>query len=74
MTYLETIKKAHDLVCQARNLLDEAASDMTTDIDVHVEIDQVFTDWVTALEDVEDQLFTGCNVKDINDLVKKLEG
>jgi len=73
MTYLETIKKAHDLVCQARNLLDEAASDMTTDIDVHVEIDQVFTDWVTALEDVEDQLFTGCNVEDINDLAKELE-
>ena len=73
MTYLETIKKAHDLVCQARNLLDEAASDMSTDIDVHTEIDQVFTDWVTALEDVEDQLFTGCNVEDINDLVKELE-
>ena len=73
MTYLETIKKAHDLVCQARNLLDEAASDMSTDIDVHTEIDQVFTDWVTALEDVEDQLFTGCNVEDINDLAKELE-
>lgn len=73
MTYLETIKKAHDLVCQARNLLDEAASDMATDIDVHVEIDQVVTDWVWALEEVEDQLFTGCNVEDINDLSKELE-
>jgi hypothetical protein len=73
MTYLETIKKAHDLVCQARNLLDEAASDMACDTDVHVEVDQVFTDWVTALEDVEDQLFTGCVVEDINDLVKELE-
>jgi hypothetical protein len=74
MTYLETIKKAHDLVCQARNLLDEASSDMACDTDVNVEVDQVFTDWGTALEDVEDQLFTGCNVEDINDLVKKLEG
>mgnify|MGYP000035104084 FL=1 len=73
MTYLETIKKAHDLVCQARNLLDEASSDMTCDIDVNVEVDQVFTDWVTELENVEDQLFTGCNVEDINDLVKELE-
>ena len=73
MTYLETIKKAHDLVCQARNLLDEAASDMATDIDVHVEVDQVVTDWVWALEEVEDQLFTGCNVEDINDLAKELE-
>ena len=73
MTYLETIKKAHGLVCQTRNLLDEASSDMATDIDVHVEIDQVFTDWGTELENVEDQLFTGCNVKDINDLVKELE-
>jgi hypothetical protein len=73
MTYLETIKKAHDLVCQARNLLDEAASDMATDIDVHVEVDQVVTDWVWALEEVEDQLFTGCNVEDINDLSKELE-
>ena len=73
MTYLETIKKAHDLVCQARNLLDEAASDMSTDIDVHTEVDQIFTDWVTDLENVEDQLFTGCNVEDINDLVKELE-
>jgi len=74
MTYLETIKKAHDLVCQARNLLNEASTDMATDIDVHTEVDQVFTDWGATLEDVEDQLFTGCNVKDINDLVKKLEG
>ena len=73
MTYLETIKKAHDLVCQARNLLDEASSDMACDTDVNVEVDQVFTDWVTALEDVEDQLFTGCNVEDVNDLVKELE-
>jgi len=73
MTYLETIKKVHGLVCQARNLLNEAASDMATDIDVHVEMDQVFTDWGTALEDVEDQLFTGCNVEDINDLPKALE-
>ena len=73
MTYLETIKKAHDLVCQARNLLDEASSDMSTDIDVHTEIDQVFTDWVTALEDVEDQLFTGCNVEDINELPESVE-
>jgi hypothetical protein len=73
MTYLETIKKAHDLVCQARNLLDEASSDMACDTDVNVEVDQVFTDWVTALEDVEDQLFTGCNVEDINDLAKELE-
>ena len=73
MTYLETIKKAHDLVCQARNLLDEASSYMACDTDVNVEVDQVFTDWVTALEDVEDQLFTGCNVEDINDLVKELE-
>jgi hypothetical protein len=73
MTYLETIKKAHALVCQARNLLNEAASDMSTDIDVHTEVDQVFTDWGTDLENVEDQLFTGCNVKDINDLVKELE-
>lgn len=73
MNYLETIKEAHDLVCKARNLLDEASSDMACDIDVHTEIDQVFTDWVTALEDVEDQLFTGCVVKEINDLVKELE-
>jgi hypothetical protein len=73
MTYLETIKKAHDLVCQARNLIDEASSDMACDTDVNVEVDQVFTDWVTALEDVEDQLFTGCVVKEINDLVKELE-
>ena len=73
MTYLETIKKAHDLVCQARNLLDEASSVMACDTDVHVEVDQVFTDWVADLENVEDQLFTGCNVEDINDLVKELE-
>jgi len=74
MKYLETIKEVHGLVCYARNLLDEAASDMACNTDVHVEVDQVFTDWVTALEDVEDQLFTGCNVEDINDLVKELEG
>jgi hypothetical protein len=74
MTYLETIKKAHGLVCQARNLLNEASSQMTCDTDVNVEVDQVFTDWGTELENVEDQLFTGCNVEDINDLVKELEG
>ena len=73
MKYLETIKEAHGLVCLARNLLDEAASDMACNTDVHVEIDQVFTDWITALEEVEDQLFTGCNVEDINDLAKELE-
>ena len=73
MNYLDTIKEAHDLVCKARNLLDEAASDMSTDIDVHTEVDQIFTDWVTDLENVEDQLFTGCKVEDINDLVKELE-
>jgi len=73
MNYLETIKEAHDLVCKARNLLDEASSTMSCDIDVDVEIDQVFTDWVTELENIEDQLFTGCNIEDINDLVKELE-
>ena len=73
MTYLETIKKAHDLVCQARNLLNEASTDMATDIDVHTEVDQVFTDWGATLEDVEDQLFTGCNITDINELPELVE-
>ena len=73
MTYLETIKKAHGLVCQARNLLDEASSDMSRDTDVHVEVDLVFAHWVTELENVEDQLFTGCHVEDVNDLVKEVE-
>ena len=73
MNYLDTIKEAHDLVCKARNLLDEARSTMSCDTDVHVEVDILFDDWITALEDVEDQLFTGCNVEDINDLVKELE-
>ena len=73
MTYLETIKKAHGLVCQARNLLNEASSDMSRDTDVHVEVDLVFAHWVTELENVEDQLFTGCHVEDVNDLVKEVE-
>ena len=73
MTYLETIKKAHGLVCQARNLLDEASSDLSRDTDVHVEVDLVFAHWVTELENVEDQLFTGCHVEDVNDLVKEVE-
>lgn len=73
MTYLETIKEVHGLLCKARNLLDEASSTMSGDTDVYVEIDQIFTDWMTDIENVEDQLFTGCNVKDINDLPKALE-
>jgi hypothetical protein len=73
MKYLETIKEVHDLVCYARNRLDEAASDMACDTDVNVEVDQVFTDWITALEDVEDQLFTGCNITDINELPESVE-
>ena len=68
MTYLETIKKAHDLVCQARNLLDEASSDIACDTDVNVEVDQVIEDIVARLEEVEDALFSGCNIEDINEL------
>jgi len=63
MTYLQTIKDAHDLVCKARNLLEEAASDMAGDTDVYPEVDAVFQDWTEALGDVEDQLFTGCNLE-----------
>ena len=73
MKYLETIKEVHDLVCYARNRLDEASSDMACDTDVNVEVDQLFTDWITALEDVEDQLFTGCNITDINELPESVE-
>ena len=73
MKYLETIKEVHDLVCYARNRLDEAASDMACDTDVNVEVDQVFTDWITALEEVEDQLFSGCNIADINELPESVE-
>ena len=73
MTYLETIKKAHDLVCQARNLLDEASSDMACDTDVNVEVDVLFDDWTAALEEVEDQLFSGCNIADINELPESVE-
>jgi len=73
MTYLETIKKAHDLVCQARNLLDETRSTMSYDPDVHVEVDILFYDWTVALEEVEDQLFSGCNIADINELPESVE-
>lgn len=68
MNYLETIKKAHDLVCQARNLLDELRTPLADDKDVHVEVDQLIIDWVEALQDVEDPLFSGCNIENINEL------
>lgn len=73
MTYLETIKKAHDLVCHARNLMNELSGDLCTDSDVYVEVDHLIDDLTAQLEEVEDALFTGCNVDDINDLAKALE-
>lgn len=68
MNYVNTIKEAHDLVCTARNLLDEMSSTMSCDTDVNVEADQVIDDLVALLEQVEDSLFTGCNIADINEL------
>lgn len=73
MNYLETIKKAHDLVCQARNLLEELDRDLWDDKDVFVEVNTLISDWATALEEVEDPLFSGCNIEHINELPKKLE-
>lgn len=68
MNYLQTIKEAHDLVCKARNLLDELSSDISCDTDVNVEVDQVVDDLVGQLEEVEDALFSGCNIAEINEL------
>lgn len=73
MNYLDTIKEAHDLVCKARNLLDETKSSMSGDTDVNVEVDQLFDDWVGALETVEDQLFSGCDIEHVNELPEKVE-
>jgi hypothetical protein len=73
MNYLDTIKEAHDLVCKARNLLDETRSTMSCDTDVNVEVDILFDDWTAALEEVEDQLFSGCNIADINELPESVE-
>ena len=68
MNYVNTIKQAHDLVCTARNLLDEMSSTMSCDTDVHVNTDLVIDDLVARLEEVEDALFSGCNIADINEL------
>lgn len=73
MKYIDTIKEAHDLVCKARNLLEELDVDLWNDKDVLVEVNTLISDWATALEDVEDPLFSGCNIDHINELPKKLE-
>ena len=72
MKYLDTISKAHDLVCQARNLLDELETNLRNDTDVDVEVDGLILDWVEALENVEDPLFSGCNIDHINELPEKI--
>jgi tRNA A58 N-methylase Trm61 len=72
MTYLETISKTHDLVCQAKNLLDELATDLRNDTDVDAEVDHLILDLMEDLENVEDSLFSGCNIDHINDLPEKL--
>jgi len=72
MKYIDTIKEAHDLVCKARNLLDELRTPLASDIDVLVEVDQIVSDWIEALENVEDPLFSGCNIEHINELPEKI--
>jgi len=73
MNYLDTIKEAHDLVCKARNLLDELRTPLADDKDILIEVDQIIIDWVEGLQDIEDPLFSGCNIEHINELPKKLE-
>jgi len=70
--HLEKIKKAHDLVSQARNLLDELSSDIKDEIDVQMEVDYIVDDWVETLENVEDSLFSGCDIEHINELLELL--
>ena len=72
MNHLETIKKAHDLVSQARNLLNELSSDLKNDTDVMIEVDYIIDEWAETLENVEDPLFTGCNIEDINELLEAI--
>lgn len=72
MKYLDTIKEAHDLVCKARNLLDELETDLRDDTDVDVEVDGLILDWIESLENIEDPLFSGCNIENINELPEKV--
>ena len=71
--HLEKIKKAHDLVCNARNLLNELSSDLKDDKDVMIEVDGIIDEWAETLENVEDPLFSGCNIEDINELLEALD-
>ena len=67
MKYLDTIKEAHDLVCKARNLVDELGTDLAQDTDVNSEIDLLVSDLVDQIQTAEDTLFSGCNIDDINE-------
>lgn len=71
--HLEKIKKAHDLVCHARNLLNELSSDLKDDKDVMIEVDGIIDEWAETLENVEDPLFSGCNIEDINELLEAID-